>query len=121
MTCYDKNGVYIFSDNAIFTGLCGSPQGGGPGGCKFPPWDFAGVGRDEAQHKLAEFGTYDRATITEKIYTFAYYVLDKEKYESTFNESAGYGTVVPYRADGFILISAGPDGVYGSSDDVNNF
>ena len=27
----------------------------------------------------------------------------------------------PYRADSYILISAGPDGLYGTGDDITNF
>jgi hypothetical protein len=38
-------------------------------------------------------------------------------YEITRNQK----TMKPYRADTFILLSAGPDGLYGTKDDIANF
>jgi prepilin-type N-terminal cleavage/methylation domain-containing protein len=126
-TCFGslehQKGVYHFSDNGIFTGLCGDADGGGTSTCIIPPWDFAGVGMNPGSHKLAEFGTFDPSTITDAVYTFAYYVLNKQVYEATYDDSADppQGTVIPYRPDSFILITPGADGVYGSKDDVTNF
>jgi hypothetical protein len=116
-----QKGVFNFSDNALFTGLCGNANGGAGGACYVLPWDFVGVGVGEDAHKLSKFGTFDPLHITDDIYSFAYYVLNKEVYESTYDDSTGEGTAVPYRADSYILISPGADGVYGSKDDVNNF
>ncbi|MFQ5806385.1 MAG: type II secretion system protein [Phycisphaerae bacterium] len=113
-------GIYTFADNGLFTGLCGNPSGG-PGGCVFPPWDFAGIGTELGTHKLENFGDPHPAQIDADIYTFAYYILNKDVYESTFDESTQTSTVVPYRRDTFILITPGPDGVYGTGDDVTNF
>ena len=113
-----EHGVYTFTDNGQFTGLCGDPDGGGAGGClpDFQPWDFAGIGRNGADHKLSEFGTFERDKIADDVNTFAYYILNKDIYESTNEQS-----VVPVRRDSFILITPGPDGVYGTKDDVTNF
>lgn len=43
-------------------------------------------------------------------------------YLNTWNDKINVEPMMrPYRADSFILISAGPDGEYGSSDDICNF
>lgn len=118
------SGVYAHSDNGLFTGLLdGDPV--------FEPWDFAGIG-DTGFHKLANFGTWsaDDGLPTnpadfqevENTYTFPNYILNKAVYESTRDESIpSSGSLVPYRPDSFLLITPGPDGVYGSEDDVTNF
>lgn len=113
-------GIYTFADNGLFTGLCGSASGG-PGTCIYPPWDFAGIGSNPGTHKLENFGDPDPNNIDADIHTFAYYILNKDVYESTFDQSTGRSTVAPYRRDTFILITPGPDGVYGTGDDVTNF
>jgi len=119
--CIGQPGVYTFADNGLFTGLC---QGGesNPGTCTYPAWDFAGVG--EENNKLKFFGLYNPdqpSTIDDDINSFAYYVLNKATYESTYNPTTGVGTLVPYRPDSFILITPGPDGVFGTKDDITNF
>lgn len=110
------SGVYAHADNGLFTGL----SGGDP---QFDPWDFAGIG-DTGFHKLENFGSWSGANglptepadfeEQENMYTFPNYVLNKSVYEST-------SSLVPYRPDSFLLITPGPDGVYGSDDDVTNF
>jgi len=42
-------------------------------------------------------------------------------YKSTLNPNFAKPPLRPYRADSFILLSAGPDGEYGTPDDVFNF
>jgi len=42
-------------------------------------------------------------------------------YKNTLNPNFATPPLRPYRADSFILLSAGPDGEYGTSDDVFNF
>ncbi len=118
-------GIYTHSDNGLFTG--NHIGGSGPG--IFDPWDFAGIGPEG--HKLAEFGTYtnDLPTDPDELadpanrYTFPYYVLNKSVFDSTFDDSTSpsRASLVPYRRDSFILITPGPDGVFGSTDDVTNF
>lgn len=119
-TCYGLPGVYQFSDNGLFTGLCvGAPP---PGTCVYMAWDFVGVGEDA--QKLKSFGSYvpdDPDTIDDEINTFPYYVLNKEVFESTYNVGTGNATLMPYRPDSFLLITPGPDGVFGTKDDVTNF
>lgn len=119
-------GIYTFADNFFFTGFCdGIP---GSGSCIAPAWDFAGVGAANAE-KLGFYGNYivgDPATIAdepEDKHTFMNYIMNKEIYDSTYDATVTpvRATVVPYRRDSFIMISAGPDGVFGTQDDVRNF
>ncbi len=42
-------------------------------------------------------------------------------YKNTLNPNFATPPMRPYRADSFILLSAGPDGLYGTPDDVFNF
>jgi prepilin-type N-terminal cleavage/methylation domain-containing protein len=114
----DFAGIYTFSDNGLFTGMAkGADE-------KFPAWDFVGAG--PSAHQLYNFGDYDPndpATIEADIYTFPYYTLNKNIYESSKDPSSPSkpGTTTPYRRDSFILITPGPDGIYGTKDDVTNF
>lgn len=85
-------------------------------------WDIAGSGyAGNFAHDLGEFG-YDPAqpTTFPQPKTFAYFFLDGKIFDST-KDSNDKGRLWPYRPDTFILISAGPDGVYGNSDDITNF
>jgi prepilin-type N-terminal cleavage/methylation domain-containing protein len=115
-------GIYTHADNGLFTGLRG-----GPGNTTFNPWDFAGIGLEG--HKLAEFGNYTNDSPTdpselanpENLHTFPYYVLNKNIFDSTYDPTENRASLVPYRPDSFILITPGPDGIYGSTDDVTNF
>ena len=119
--CYSAPGVYEFLDNGLFTGACqGSPSS--PGTCIYPAWDLIGMG--PSGHKLEFFGSYDpsdplsdtsREAAAEPD-TFVNYILNQDAYEST-----GGQTVTPVRRDSFILITPGPDGVFGTKDDVKNF
>jgi hypothetical protein len=115
-----EKGVYTFTDNALFTGACGQPDGGGDAGtCQYPVWDFAGVG-EEAQ-KLKFFGHFDPDEIEDYPDSFCYYILNKDIFLSTYNETTERSQVAPYRRDSFIMITPGSDGIYGTKDDVNNF
>ena len=46
---------------------------------------------------------------------FARYIHDHK------SEQASAGPVKPVNPDTYLLISAGPDGIYGTNDDINNF
>jgi hypothetical protein len=106
-------GIFTFSDNALFTGMKTTGNTG-----PYDPWDF-GAGK----HKIQHFGVYntpdglpDAQTIDADVNTFPYYILNKELYKSTNKRSA-----IPHRRDSFLLITPGPDGLYGTPDDVTNF
>ena len=64
------------------------------------PWMISGTGTPAEQHILYEY---------------------KRFYENTKNEKITTSPVRPYRADSYILISAGYDGEYGTADDICNF
>ena len=107
----ERPGIFTFGDNGLFTGMYKA------GTQTFKPWDFTGVG--QAGHKLKEFGEYDPNdpnSIAKDIYTFPYYILNKGIFESSEHKTA-----TPYRRDSFILITPGPDAIYGTKDDVTNF
>ena len=112
-------GVFTHSDNGLITGLC---EGAGAGTCVYEAWDFAGIG--PVGHQLKSFGEFTLQTpndweemaLPESLHTFPYYVMNKEIYRTTEGKS-----MVAYRQDTFLLISAGPDGVFGTVDDIQNF
>lgn len=110
---------YFHEDNEGFTG---TDQGTNRG------WDFGGGG-----HRIAESGaaltpvnicddTEDETTGLSNRDTFAYYILDpqeKKKFARADEEDSMAG-LTPANATSFLLISAGPDGIYGNQDDVSN-
>ena len=123
-----NSGIYAFTDNGLFTGSH-TQSSGGPQEIPYEPWDFAGIG-ETGFHKLANFGVWtDGLPIepadfqeVENTYTFPNYILNKAVYESTRDvDDLDTGSLVPYRPDSFLLITPGPDGIYGSEDDVTNF
>ncbi len=114
-------GVFSWRDNALFTGLCAE------GICDpaVPRWDFGG-----GDHKL-NYGDptwipglpSDMPTkILEWPNSFAYYIMNKDAYKSSAPDNTPANkAVVANRRDGYILISPGKDGRFGTGDDVTNF
>jgi len=111
--------IYNQSDNAMLTGSDTNSYEG---------WDFAPVDPGLAQvHPIGQFGTWDPADPDAvhsppvgaggepiKGQTFAHYFHNHSTHEA--------GAVLrPHNPDRFILISAGEDGLYGTTDDVKNF
>lgn len=111
-------GIYTFRDNATFTGMCDES------GCDLdsPWWNLGG-----GEHKL-NYGPTGWETVPEDIRTqisahpssFAYYILNKDAYESSSPDPLKR-SVVPNRRDQYILMSPGKDGRFGTGDDVTNF
>ncbi len=88
--------------------------------CNTASWYFQG----NDPHYLEFFGTEppDRTKIMGEVGTFPYFILHKELYQSTLDPNVPENvTTIPHRKDTFLLITAGKDGIYGSSDDVKNF
>ena len=52
--------------------------------------------------------------------TFARYIIDRNMWTSLSPDSNVSQPMRPVNADSFLLISAGPDGLYGTNDDVSN-
>lgn len=103
--------VYTHEDNEDFTGQEDTSATG---------WDF-GAGSD---HKISNFGFTDWETIGDDSETFCWYLLDKKAYEATLDPDGNPSentAIKPVRNDAFLLITAGKDALYGSSDDVVNF
>ncbi len=106
-------GVYSFLDNARFTGAEGTTYSG-----EYAPWDF-GAGEHRLQYGPDSWETDPEQIvndIVDETDSFAYYILNRNVFESTNNKS-----VLPQRSDSYIFISAGKDGLYGTDDDVTNF
>jgi hypothetical protein len=120
LASYDGSnpGVYTMTDNGLFTGACLAEI------CTYPPWDFAGVlpagGLDAlGYYKLSQFGENDPPdpnSVASARYTFPYYILNQNVYESSDKKTAN-----PHRKDSYLLITAGRDGIFGTADDVTNF
>jgi prepilin-type N-terminal cleavage/methylation domain-containing protein len=118
-----KPGIYTMTDNALFTGAYSTSR-------LFDPWDFNLVldgGADDLTnpyYKLCKFGEHDPPTADTlktdeqdgKIYTFPYYILNKNAWQVSQKQTA-----LPYRSDSYLLITAGRDGNFGTKDDVTNF
>jgi len=114
-------GIYEWRDNALFTGLTTEDGGAEPG---LDPWDFGG-----GKHKLT-FGpaawqtdpTAQHDDIKDHTLSFAYYVMNKQAFETTYGlQGAQKAVVTPTKRDTFLLWSPGKDGRFGTGDDLMNF
>lgn len=108
-------GVYNMEDNDLFTGNCVGTM------CAIPPWDFGNAGH----HDLGDFGPENPPTadtIGDTPRSFPYIILDKEIFNASYDATTpAKTTMIPYRKDSFLLITAGKDGLFGNQDDVTNF
>ena len=112
---YDPQNIpyYNLLDNDVFTGSRGT--GAIFGTSNEPGWRF-GI----EFHPIGVLGKIDdpddvlglAGGIT---MPFARYIHDHK------SEEASSGTIKPLNPDTYLLISAGPDGIYGTNDDINNF
>jgi hypothetical protein len=103
-----KRGVYHWIDNAALLGDDDDPMNNTR--LRTPEAD--------APHKLIwddppdpQGYTYGPPEVLPRVGTFANYIMNKD------NKSR----VQPRKHDSFLLVSPGPDGVYGTSDDIANF
>ncbi|MBW7904587.1 MAG: type II secretion system GspH family protein [Phycisphaerae bacterium] len=117
-------GTYDHSHNAGLTGSSGPhgeffglPQRG---------WDFAAASTaptGQPAHPLGRLGFANPGQVLDEWPTeepsFASVVLNRQIFEST--RQGDKGRLVPFNPDRFLLISAGKDGLYGTSDDIRNF
>ncbi len=116
---YDPENIpfYNLLDNDVFTGSKGAGFGDSNMSNE-PGWRF---GTD--MHQIRMLGNVeepddvsDGGLVTADIITpFARYIHDHK------SEQASAGPVKPVNPDTYLLISAGPDGIYGTNDDINNF
>jgi prepilin-type N-terminal cleavage/methylation domain-containing protein len=108
-------GVYIHEDNAVFTGWDLSE---GTTDLEMIdkgfPYDLAKI------HPLGRFGSTD-STMTDGFpNSFIDLVHDEQVHESTEIEGTTGGVLRARNKDRFLLISAGPDELFGTSDDITN-
>lgn len=104
---------FFHSDNHGFTGHAED------GNIEEEGWNFNG------DHPIAESGgAYTAADLIDdnKPFSFAKYIIDRKilrdlKTQATPNPNT---PLRPVNADSFLLISPGPDGQYGTTDDVSN-
>lgn len=115
-------GQYDQTDNAGITGTSGQdgvyadiiPN-------QFEGWDITGAGYSgNYAHDLGEFGYRPNQKTFPEPKTFAGFLCDGRIFDNTM-DSSGQGRLWPYRPDTYVLISAGPDGVFGTNDDITNF
>lgn len=114
---------YFHQDNILFTGRSVEEEDGFG-------WDFSGRGRP---HPLGESGAdlsasgivdrYNDHTFAIPLrQTFARYIMDRKIWTSIQRPDAAKDSTPlrPVNADSYLLISAGPDGLFGTNDDVSN-
>jgi type II secretory pathway pseudopilin PulG len=99
---------YFHEDNEMFTG--NKDEAG---------WDFNGP------HAIAESGadlTADQLVEDDNRDTFARYIIDRKLWRDIQHQQSpnAEAPLRPANADTFLLISPGPDGRYGTTDDVSN-
>jgi len=108
--------VYNLLDNDVFTGSISLDIGVSTS--DEPGWRF---GIDS--HQIRELGnpcdpddvSNTALSTADIIMPFARYIHDHK------SEQASAGRVKAVNPDTYLLISAGPDGIYGTNDDINNF
>jgi len=113
---------YFHIDNAPFTGVDGAADDESKFGWRFRgrsavrPHPIAVSGHSEQVNTNAmNIETYENGK------SFAYYILDRAALRAVPVKSRVATTPMrPVNADSYLLISAGADGSYGTSDDVNN-
>lgn len=101
-------GVFVHEDNWGFTGE--SSRGAGAG------FLFAGQ-----RHKIEVLGDIAPDLIDNVLETFTYYIHDRDTHQATGGGESSSSTVRAHHSDSFLLITAGKDGIYGTTDDVMNF
>jgi type II secretory pathway pseudopilin PulG len=103
---------YFHQDNIGFTGSTELGMSG---------WVFGDRDRD---HPIADSGAKLTAVDLrepENRNTFARYILDRKVYKTSVEQDPTVNTPLrPVNADTYLLITAGPDGYFGTGDDVTN-
>lgn len=114
-----RAGIYDQSDNAGITGA-DSGQGLNAVADRGSTFRTPRLSNGNAPHKIRKLGYASNTHTEPEAETFAGFVYNK----AVFRQTAGSGTdgkIVPVNPETFLMISAGPDGIFGSNDDVTNF
>lgn len=112
-------GIYDQTDNAQWTGGDGSTGGQYSQRDEGTSFGLPRQPNGLAPHSLGKLGWYANATDVERN-TFADFVMDRKIFDQTRTSNTP-GKVVPHNPERFLLISAGKDAKFGTSDDVVNF
>ena len=110
---------YFHQDNIGFTGDSVSDGTGDPEE-KNTGWDF---GNRDRPHAISRSGAELRGAqiiSPNNRDTFARYIIDRKIYASEMLLEERKVPLRPVNADSYLLISAGPDGLFGTNDDVTN-
>lgn len=120
----DLPGVYCHQDNSYMTGDDQSSQSQHSQG-----WDFAGTAQAHATdpggkgytHALAIFGVdVQNVAAIEHKQSFVEFFRNPDAAGQAVDSDGRSISITPYNRDTFILLSAGPDGAFGTSDDIGN-
>ncbi len=106
---------YFHQDNEAFTGTSSDAEETVELG-----WDFGGRPREHAIGESGSMLTPAQLVDADHRNTFARYIVDRKIFESLRIDSADGAPLRPVNADSYLLITAGPDGRYGTADDVTN-
>ncbi len=107
---------YFHQDNEGFTGTSSDPEDAAQLG-----WDFGSRPKGHAVGTAGELVTPDRIVQPENRDTFARYIVDRKMYTRAADPATKpEAPLKPVNAKSFLLITAGPDGRYGTADDVSN-
>lgn len=106
---------YFHQDNEGFTGTTSDSSSTGA-----PGWDF---GAHPKEHLIGKSGAELTAVgliDPENRETFARYIVDRKIFAGLGPTPRENAPLRPVNADSYLLITAGPDGRYGTNDDVSN-
>ncbi|MCL2330424.1 MAG: type II secretion system GspH family protein [Phycisphaerae bacterium] len=121
----DRPGIYNHLDNQGITGVADVGVISG-----WRPHDNPAVGHGLAELGASQLGTepmvlnggsIKNTVVGYKQFTFAGFIHDDKAYAIPGASPGSPGTLKPKNAESFLLISPGPDGIFGTTDDVTNF
>ncbi len=106
---------YFHQDNEGFTGTD-----------KERGWDFGGrlrphlIARSGAELTAVQLTERNEDPLKDNFFTFARYIMDRTVFTNILESQQENTPVPPVHRDGYLLITAGPDGIFGTNDDVSN-
>ena len=109
---------FFHQDNEGFTGT--SSDTSSTANRALQGWDFGGR---PAGHAIGSSGADllpKDLILAENKDTFARYIMDRQLFEALGANPQDSAPLRPVNPDKYLLISAGPDGRYGTNDDVTN-
>lgn len=116
-------GRYDQSHNAMITGADAQNGQVSVSGDNAAGWNLAGITPPVGKpvHPLGTFGYRAGDTTWPPSDSFAAVVSDRAIFDTTAQGNTPQGRIWPYNPELYLLIAAGKDGLYGTSDDIRNF